>query len=462
MSLKPLFVLVFFLTLHSSLTGCNLAPSYIRPTLDIPKDWSDKAPYDKEKQTDIPSPTDWWKLFKHPELEKLIAESLIKNHDLKAAFHRVSQARATEKIATTSLFPAIGITADISRNRKRSISGTTSFSDGYTAGSDISYELDLFGRNRTQASYTRSLTKASLYAHQALMLIITSDVALAYTEILTLNGQIHVASQQLDNAKEILRITEARLFEGQISALEVAQQKTELSNQQANIASLENQRSQALHRLAVLVGTVPQSLTIPKANITKLVFPRFPISRPATLLTRRPDIQEAETRLIAAHANIGAARAAFFPSLSIGAGVALATSPVQGPASTAASLLSSATVPIFQGGRLKGGLLFATAQRDELIETYKKTILVAFQETENALANEKSAGKRVKAYTTAVAEARLAYQIAREQLDAGRIDFISVLDTQRSLLQAEDALIRARYEKISATVQLVKALGGGW
>jgi multidrug efflux system outer membrane protein len=262
----------------------------------------------------------------------------------------------------------------------------------------------------------------------------------------------------LKNAEEVLRIIEARYKAGSVSGLEVSQQRVAVNNLRASLASLNQQRSTTSNALAILLGQVPQNLQTPRETLASLKVPDVNLTPPATLLTARPDIERAEASLRAANADIGAARAAFFPSLNFGLDASIAAG-FGGPAATVVSLASSALAPIFTGGRLTGNLEDVTARQKELAAQYQKTVLVAFQEVEDALAAYKNANEQAVISRESVKESQVAYDIAKARFDAGAIDYLTLLVTQRSLYEAQDNQIAIYQDQIAAFVQLRKALG---
>jgi len=287
---------------------------------------------------------------------------------------------------------------------------------------------------------------------------VTSDVTNFYTQLLSLNDRIRIAEFNLKNAEEILRITEARFAQGSLSGLEVSQQRVAVNNFRAALSALMEARSTTGNALAILLGRAPQDLTVPTTELATLNMPQVNLTPPATLLTARPDIQSAEASLRAANADIGVARAAFFPSVTLGLDTAIAAG-FGGPAAAATSLTSSLLAPIFTGGRLTGNLESVTARQKQLAAQYQKTVLVAFQEVEDALAALKNDNEQAALSVESVKESQNAYNIAKARFDAGAIDYLTLLDTQRSLYLAQDNQISNRQAQLQSFVQLHKALG---
>jgi NodT family efflux transporter outer membrane factor (OMF) lipoprotein len=275
---------------------------------------------------------------------------------------------------------------------------------------------------------------------------------------LSLNDRIRIAELNLKSAEEILRITEARFSQGSVSGLEVSQQRVFVNNFRTAVASLVEQRSTIANALASLLGLAPQNFSAPTAELATLTMPPVNLTPPATLLTARPDIESAEASLLSANADIGVARAAFFPSLTLGLDTAISAG-FGGPAAAATSIASSLLAPIFTGGRLTGDLENVTARQKELAVQYRQTVLFAFQEVEDALAALKSNNDRAVLSHATVAESQNAYDIAKARFDAGAIDYLTLLETQRSLYQAQDNQIAINQGQLQSFVQLRKALG---
>jgi NodT family efflux transporter outer membrane factor (OMF) lipoprotein len=416
----------------------------------LPDNWSKIAGVGATDENTTP----FWQELGSAELDGMIEDVLAQNLDLQAALHRVEQARAAAKIAAAPLYPSINGSAAASRIYQ----DPGSDANAARAGGSISYELDLWGRNRNQAESARHLVDASQFDRDALRLVVTADATNFYAQILALNDRVLIAEFNLNNAEEILRIIEARFAQGAVSGLEVSQQRVAVNSFRTALASLVEQRSATVNALAILLGVAPQNLAAPSVTLATLSLPPVNLTPPAALLTARPDIESAESSLRAANADIGAARAAFFPSLSLGLDSTI-TAGFGGPAVAATQIASSLLAPIFTGGSLTGNLESVTARQKELAAQYQKTVLTAFREVEDALAALKSANERATIAHNSVVEAQAAYDIARARFDAGAVDYLNLLDTQRSLYLAQDSQIVVNQGQIQSFVLLRKALG---
>jgi len=432
------------------LSACTLAPRYQQPSMEIPAGWSSVAGVNAASQ---PDREPFWEELGSAELNLLMKVALAQNLDLEAALHRIEQARAQTKIAGSALYPSVQASGGASRTYQDV--RDTSAAHG---GGSISYEVDLWGKNRNDAAAAKYRANATVFDRDALRLVVSSDTANFYTEILSLDERIRIAEDNLNNAEEVLRIIEARYNAGSVSGLEVSQQRVAVNNLRAALTALNEQRTTQSNALAIVLGKPPQDLQRPSERFTALRLPEVTLTPPATLLTARPDIASIEAQLRAANADIGAARAAFFPSLTLSVEGAIAAG-FGGPAAAATTLANSVLAPIFTGGRLTGNLENVTARQKELAAQYQKTVLVAFQEVEDALAALKSNNEQALLAQQSVAESQNAYNIAKARFDAGAVDYLNLLETQRSLYQAQDNQIAVNEAQLQAFIQLRKALG---
>lgn len=439
------------------LGGCSFTPDYRRPEAVAPKQW-------KNETTALPSvsqlvPANWWKLYGSAELDRIIMEALNNNMDLTAAKERIGQFRALAKIAGAPLWPSLNAT------------GSFDYSDSTRSGSgsglwlgqlNMSYEVDLWGGIRAGRDAARANLDTARFTYDALRLVVMGDVAQTYFTIIGLKERRRIAKENLQNIIEVLDIITARFAAGGATALDVAQQQTERANAAATVAVLDQQIAQFENALAVLLGRAPQQFQISGHGLQLILIPKPRPSHSGSLFDRRPDIRSVETELIAAHADIGKARAAFYPRLQLGADNVFNTAVMSQPAGIAIILASSLTAPIFQGGRLEGELERTLARRTELVEIYHKTILTAYREVEDALALGHQSTLRRAELLLSVDSAKQAYELARDRYLAGATDYQTLLNAQRSWLSSQDSEVQAHVDVLFASVLLFKALGGGW
>ena len=456
------------------MAGCSITPDYHRPEMVKPGQWKNEIIPQQLSGSSLISTT-WWKSFGSAELDRLIAEGLNNNLDLATARERIRQARASAKIAGAPLLPALSATGsydfrDSNRPGSSNVFGNQNSTNSRISTSkntwqgqwNLSYEVDLWGGIRAGHDSAKGLLRSTQLTFDALQLTVMGDVAQAYFAIVGLKERKRVAEANLTNIADVMAIINARLAVGAVSMLEVAQQKSELANAEAAVAQLDQQIAQSENALAVLLGRVPQQFKVGDDKLTGLRIPKAAVGSATALLDRRPDIRSAEMQLAVAQADITKARVAFYPRLQLGADNIFTAATTSQPTGIAIALAASLTSPIFQGGRLEGELGRTLARRTELLENYRKTLLVAYQEVEDALALGNQATRRHEQLQVAVENANEAYWLARERYLAGATDYQTLLIVQRSLFSAQDREIQAHVDELTASVLLFKSLGGGW
>ncbi|MDY0222966.1 MAG: efflux transporter outer membrane subunit [Desulfobacterium sp.] len=440
-----------------SLSACTLTPDYVRPNIETPITWDGD---DIEDSADIAYT--WWESFGDETLNDLMAKALSNNTDITAGVQVVNQSRAAFKIAGADLWPSLSGSAGGSNTYTNPESASSFESKRFSAGLSASYELDLFGANRANKNAAQADLLSSIYGQDALKLVVMGDVAQTYFTLLNLRERKKIADKNLESRREVLRIIQIRVNEGADSDLELSQQKSLVASAEASRTQIIELTKNAKNALAVLLGRLPQGFDVQTVSIDTIKMPDIAVGQPSELLERRPDLKAAEADLLVANANIGAAKAAFYPSISLGMDDTFSIAGFSDPSTSILTLASNITSPIFQGGRLEGGLEQATAKQLELAENYRGAVYTAFQDVEDALAAVQSAQSRELFLKTVMDQSRRAYALSKESYDAGAIDFQTLLDTQISLLSAEDTYAQARLAKITAAVGLYKAMGGGW
>jgi outer membrane protein, multidrug efflux system len=400
-------------------------------------------------------------------------EARVANDDIGAAIARIRQADAQARIAGAPLLPSLGADLDGNRSRAQQPSITpagklvplpTSFNT-FTAELTASYEIDFWGKNRALLDAARMAALASRYDRATVELTVMQSVASTYFQALELRDRIKVANDNVASARDTLSGLQLEAQVGTATALDVAQQETTVATFDAEIPPLLQQLGQTMDALAILLGKQPESVSIDAGALTDLVEPPVTPGMPSELLTRRPDVAEAEAQLIAANANIAAARAAFFPTISLtaaGGYVSPALNTLFNPVSRAFSLTGGLTQPIFQGGALVGQYQLNKGRYAELLSDYHKAVISAFGNVEDALVSVQQSAEQLKRQEIAVATARHAYELTQAQFHAGTINILIVLSTETALFTAEDTLVQVKYSHLNALVALFSALGGGW
>ncbi len=445
--MKFLKYTIILLVMSSS--ACNVTPDFVKPTVNIPSKWRDENLITK-KTTDEQK---WWQAFGSSKLNQLINQSIFYNNDLAIAGQRVEQAKAQIKIAGANLFPQLGIQGNTAHN----IDEMGEVSKQHT-NFTVSYEVDLWGRNRAAKSAGENRFLSEVFAKNALQLVVMSNVGQTYFNLLALDERKKIAIDFLKNVTDVLTIIDARFKAGAVSELDVVQQKTEQANARASLDLLNQQYALAENALAILIGQPPQSAGMME-SFYDVQTPEFALLQPVNLLERRPDIKQIEMELLAANADIGIARAAFYPKLQLNLDAILASPQ---PTGIAASLMAGLVQPIFQGERLDGNLEYTTARQTELVETYRRTVLIAFKEVEDAAAIRTNSNRRLKMFSESVDNAQQSYQLSLERYRLGLIDYQALLTTQRTLLSSQNNRVQARQDVMIALVLLYQALGGGF
>lgn len=450
---------IALLLLTTALSGCSLWDEFTKPEVAQPANWQSTTDGDG-----VWPDTAWWRNFGSAELDRLMGEASTGNQDLRAAVARVAQAKANAKIAGAAIYPTVGTDASVTRTSRFGSTRTTNTTN-YQAGLSIGYEVDLFGRIHATESAALARLASSRYDQEALALTVSANVALTYFQLLALRERIALATESLNTSRRLLLLLDEQRRIGTTSDLEVAQQRVSVAQQSAAIPALRQVERQTLSTLALLLGRLPQNFEIAGQRLSAINAPPVMGGMPSALLFRRPDVRGAEADLKAAHLDIAAARAARFPRIQLtadGGTTSAALSGLFGPGSFLITLVGGLTAPIFEGGRLKAQQELTQARYEELMETYRTATLSAFRDVENALSGAAQYRLQLAAAREARAQAREAYRLAELRFRAGTIDFLTVLDTQRSIISADDSVVQAQLSQFSALVDLYKALGGGW
>ncbi len=455
------------------LAGCNLGPHYKQPALEIPPAFR-ATPVSATQAW--PSP-DWWRGFGSPELDDLIAEARGYNQNLAAAIARVLQADAQVRISGAPLLPSVSASGSGSwqhfgsQGRSSRSSSGLSFGSGgvdehtYSLTGNISYELDFWGKNRATLQSAEASAIASRFDQETVALTVVSSVATTYFTALALKDELAIAKHNLADAEQVLAVIRGRLAVGTASALDVAQEEAQVATQRAQIPNLQSQLEQEIIALGILVGRPPAAIKISTDTLTRMKAPEVAPGLPSELLARRPDVANAEAQLIAENGSVRAARAAFFPSLTLSASGgwqsgALGT--LFSPGAAIGSVTGSIVQTIFDNGNLQGQLDLTKGRYQELVADYRQAVLQAFTDVDTAMAAYRYATEQEKLQQQAVATAQRSADIARAQLAAGTVDVTTVLTAQVTLYTAQTTLAQVRLARFQALVNLYKALGGGW
>lgn len=474
------------LTLAIALPGCSLAPEYVRPAQELPTTWAETAATPLEVQ--------WWKRFDDPALNTLIENAINYNKDIAIAIARVEQARASLGLASSQLYPNIGAQAQGGRGYASTdanatfglidglnqafnpILGPNSFPEPsrygntWTVGVQAMWEIDLFGKYRNSRDSAMQKLLATEAAQRGVFLSLVSQTAVSYFNLRNYDFQLQIARDTLITREEALGIYQARFDEGLISDLDLVRAKTEVESMRANVYRLEYQVATAESALLYLTGASPRAIfedTIARGKPLDALpsAPQLPPGIPSDLLERRPDIIAAEAQLKAANFQVGVAKSAWFPSISL-TGL-LGTQSVEldklfhNPANTW-NFGASVTVPLLSFGRISNNVRIAEAVVQEQVANYGKTVQGAFREMRDALTAQNQLRLVITPLEQTVANLRRAVELANLRYENGYASYLEVLDAERSLYQAEIELADVRTNHLSSIVNVCMALGGGW
>jgi NodT family efflux transporter outer membrane factor (OMF) lipoprotein len=450
------------LILPALLAACSLGPDYRAPDNPKPAAWRN-AP---AQPGELWPSQEWWQGFGSSRLNGYIAAAQSANTDLAAAMARVREADAQARIAGAPLLPSIGLSAQAIHERQPSArTGLLQTGTSYSPGLTASYEIDFWGKNAAALHAAEATALASRYDQETVALTVTTSVATTYFQTVGLRDRLKVAEDNLTSARTTFEGLQKQQKAGIVTALDVAQQETVVATLDAAVPQIRQQYEQSLDALAILLGRTPDQMEAVEETLGQLSHPDVRPGLPSTLLTRRPDVAEAEAELVSANANIQVARAAFYPSISLtadGGFVSDALSTALKPSNAIYTLTAGLTQPIFEGGALEGQFDYSQARYDELLATYRKTVLTAFANVEDSLVAVQQTADQEQRQQQAVTTAQRAYDFARAQMKAGTINILTVLSTENSLFSAQDALVQAKSAHLQALVNLFGALGGGW
>jgi multidrug efflux system outer membrane protein len=456
------------------MTGCMLGPNYHRPDVQMPQNFRAPDPL-PPPQAESLADLKWWEVFKDEDLQQLVRTALQQNYDLRDAVARVAAARANLGITRSNQFPQVGVSGDIQFTRL-SRGGATPLPASFLPSQNrnwgeaslnlLSFEIDLWGRLRRATEAARANLLSADENRKAVVTTLVSDVATAYFTVRELDYELEISTRTLDDRRTSLQLTQARQGGGVATLLDLRQSEQLVDTSAEAIPALQQQIEQTENQISLLLGKNPGEVMRHQGAFNEDLFPpEVPAGMPSALLERRPDIRAAEQNLVAANAQIGIARAAYFPQLSlsglIGGQSTQLSSLFSGPHS-AWSFVPQVTQPIFTAGRLRSNVRLAEAQRDSAVIQYQKTIQTAFTEVSNALiAHQRVRESRMQqqALVSALEDRK---RLAYARYTGGVDTQLNALDADRDLLQAQLDLRQIRLSELLSVVQLYKALGGGW
>jgi multidrug efflux system outer membrane protein len=463
------FVITVMLT-AATFSGCMAGPEYVRPPVEQPAAFKSPAP--DGEQAAIPQ--EWWRLYRDPDLDRLIAMADASNQTLRQAVARVDQARALARVAGSYLYPTIAVDPVVSRqrlsaNRASAITGApvqsaATYTD-WLVPVDLSYEVDVFGRVRRSLQAARAQAAASVADEAVIRLAVQTDVAQYYYTLRLLDAQSEILTQTIASYQEQVRVLGVQVRTGLAAAIVLDQADAQLQSTLSQQQDVARARADQEHALAILCGQAAPSFAVMPHPLRDVAPPAVPPGLPATVLVSRPDIALAEQNTVAANALVGVATADLYPRFTLTSSAGWESAAIQSLfdwQSHLASIAQGITAPIFQGGRLKANLRASRAQYDQAVAAYSNSVLIAYGDVEDALTDLHALTTEVGNLNEAVRASENYRRLAEVQYTNGLVDYLIVIDAERTLLGNQLTLTQATNLQMSASIHLIKALGGGW
>jgi multidrug efflux system outer membrane protein len=476
------------ITLAIAITvGCSVGPKYRRPTVDVPVTYRGAEAEQQAASSEAQQPAQpdapaaqpaaksssqslgdekWWVVFQDPQLQSLLRTALKNNYDLRIAATRVLQAQAQVGITRANQFPTLSVGGNITSQKSPQLGPIPAYelTQGQVAASAV-WDLDFWGKYRRATEAARANLLANEWARKEVVSTLVANLATAYFQLRQFDLELEISNRTLSSRRDSLKLTQTLEQHGINSLLDVRQSEQLVYTAATEVPDLERQIAQEENAICILLGKnpgdVPRGLKLTEQPHS----PEVPAGIPSALLERRPDIHQAESNLIAANAQIGIARAAYFPDIAL-----TATAGYESPALTDLftgpagiwNMAASLTQPIFQGGRLKNNVRLAQAERDQMVLTYQQTIQGAFRDVSNALVGYRKNQETRVQQEHLLESARDAARLSQVRFKAGTTDYLEVLTNETNSFSAELALAQAQGDELVALVQLYQALGGGW
>jgi multidrug efflux system outer membrane protein len=452
-----------------SLTGCLVGPEYQPPQMQVPAGWTGPASVEPAP-VDVQELVHWWTAFNDPALTSLVDRAVAFNLDLKLAEARIRQARAARGIAVAGIGPTVNASGSAVRSRTAITTANRTqgiISNLYQTGLDSSWELDIFGGTRRNIEAAEADLQAAVEDRRDVLVTLTAEVALNYIDLRAFQQRTGIARQNLKAQEHTADLTRKRFEAGFVGPLDVANADAQVATTASLIPLLESSARQAIYSLGILLGREPAALLeeLTPAAAIPAAPPEVPAGLPADMLRRRPDIRRAEAQIHSATARIGVATADLFPKFALSGSIGYRSNQFSSWVDWVNrfwSLGPSASWQIFASGAVRSNIELQKALQEQALFAYQQTVLTALQDVENALIASAKEADHLKALTEAVAANRQAVQLSTQLYTQGQIDFLNVLNAQRSLFVSEDALVQSTGSVSTTLVALYKALGGGW
>jgi NodT family efflux transporter outer membrane factor (OMF) lipoprotein len=456
----------------AQLWACTPGPEYVKPEVAVPAHWSTEAPWRQGKPDDAALKGPWWEIFGDTDLNTLEQQAMTQSPSLELAAARLEQAKATATVASAGLYPSLDLTGGATRSKtskNRPLASPTAqrismTQNDFTLGLAVNYEADVAGRVSSSVKAAQASTQQAQADLENAKLLLAAELASDYFSLRELDAEIAVVKESIDLQRKALEFVTARHDLGAASGLDVAQQQAQLDATLTQIDALQQQRARFEHAIATLSGTPAPSFSLPeKVQAPKL--PEIPVALPSDVLQRRPDVASSERAMAAANAQIGVAKAAFYPSVMLSPKVGLESATL-GSLFSASSLLwsfgVSAVQTVFDAGRNQGNLDYAQAGYQATVASYKQSVLTAMQEVEDGLSGSAILGRAATNTQNAVASSQRVLDLATARYEGGIGTHLDVIVAQQGLLTGQRQAVQVAGQQYQVAVYLVKALGGGW
>ncbi len=453
------------------MSGCVVGPRYARPSVEEPAAF--KSPASSSEET-APLPEEWWRIYREPRLDQLIASANASNQTVRQAVARVDEARALARVAASFRYPTITLAPTVSRQRLSGNRASTLTGAPVTGGAtitdwlvpfDLTYELDVWGRVRRSLQAARAQAAASIADEAVIRLAVQTDVAQYYYTLRLFDAQLEILARTIASYQEQVRLLGVQVRTGLASAIVLHQAEALLESTIAQQQDIARARANQEHAVAILCGRPAPLFTVPPDPLPTGSPPAVPPGLPAAVLSRRPDVAEAEQNVVAANALVGVATADLYPQFTLTGAAGFESAAIQSLfdwQSRLASIAQGLTAPIFQAGRLKANLRAVRARYEQTVAAYVNQVLIAYGDVEDALTDLHALTSEVGSVGEAVRASENYRRLAEVQYRNGLVDYLTVIDAERTLLANQLALAQAANLQMSASIHLVKALGGGW
>ncbi|MDR2845106.1 MAG: efflux transporter outer membrane subunit [Puniceicoccales bacterium] len=449
--------------------GCSVGPEYQKPDAiaDIPETFTETGPWKEAAPRDHLPKGEWWTIYKDSALDQLISSATQASPDIAAALARLEQARAAAGIASAELYPGLSAGAAAERGRtppRRNTAARTE--NSFSLGVDLRYEIDLWGRVRRLNEGANARAAASEADYHNVLLVVQADIARTYFSLRALDAERALELRNIESRKKSLNLVKLREQRGADPALDTRLAEAELASAESTLLDSDPRRAPFRYALAVLCGTNPAHFTIDEnPSVAFAAPPAIPTGLPSELLERRPDIAAAERSLAAASADIGVAKAAFFPTIVLFGSAGYGTVDFETLVDWSSrqwSLGPSLTVPLFDGGRNTANFRRAEARHDEAFADYRKKVLIAFAEVETCLSDLRYYAERSVTTDRALVASKRAATLVSDRWQRGAVSYMDVTEAERRAIANERLAVQVRGQQLVASVLLVKAIGGGW